>query len=471
MRAVRPIVVAEGWATGPGAVAMRPGPRRPRQDIVDGVDETPSPRPQAQEDTMMPGPTGHPPETRPLPGDGVFTREETYRATRLPVDRAVTLNPEAYRSPEYYELERRLVFSRGWVCVGYTAQLVEPGALLPVTVGGQPVLLARDRAGKLHAFYNVCRHRGSLLVAEGGRHDVIRCPYHSWGYALDGRLLGAPYFKGMGMPEAERAAQEHAETRGFRKEEYGLLPVRVETWGGLVFVNLDPEARPLGEWLGDLDRRLGHYPLGDLRLWKRKTIEVQANWKLVAENFMEYYHLPWVHPELNTVSSFGNHERFQGPGRYTGMCTTPLARNPGLPIDLGVLPAMPGLTARDAETAYWILIVPNIALFLLPHHLFTLLIRPDGVGRTVEHADLLVHPDALAAPGAEAKYAAIFAFWDMVNAQDIAAVERVQKGLAASAYPGGRMCFRFEESIHRFQNIIIDLMTGNPRIPPGDEPP
>ncbi len=113
--------------------------------------------------------------------------------------------------------------------------------------------------------------------------------------------------------------------------------------------------------------------------------------------------------------------------------------------------------------------MPNLALFLLPHHLFTLLYRPDGVTRTIESADMLVHPDVLAAPGAAAKCAAIFTFWDAVNAQDIAAVERVQKGLAASAYPGGRMCFRFEESIHRFQNIIIDLMTGTRRTPPGDE--
>jgi choline monooxygenase len=418
---------------------------------------------------IMTGQTGTAPETRPLPRGSVFTLEETYSATRPPVDRALTLNPEAYRSQDYYDVERQRVFSQGWVCVGYTAQLAEPGDTFVATVAGQPIFLTRDKARKLRAFYNVCRHRGSMLVPEDGQHDVIRCPYHSWGYALDGRLLGTPYFKGQDFPELERAACQLAEVKDFRKEDYGLLPLRVDTWGCFVFVNLDPDTRPLWEWLGDLDRRLGHYPLGDLRLWGRKTIDVQANWKLIAENFMEYYHLPWVHPELNTVSSLDNHERFQGPGWYTGMCTTPLARNPGLPIDLGALPAMPGLTAKDAETAYWILIVPNIALFLLPHHLFTLLLRPDGVGRTIESADMLVHPDVLATPGAEAKCAAIFAFWDKVNAQDIAAVERVQRGLAASAYSGGRMCFRFEESIHRFQNIIIDLMTGNPRTPPGDE--
>src|SRR5262249_19319297 len=152
---------------------------------------------------------------------------------------------------------------------------------------------------------------------------------------------------------------------------------------------------------------------------------------------------------LNTVSSLGNHGRFQGPGMYTGMVTTPLVRNPDLPIDVSALPPMPGLDAHDRQTAYWVLIAPNIALFLLPHHLFTLLLRPDGSGRTIESADLLAHPDILSAPGAEARLDAIVDFWGMVNVQDIAAVERVQRGLGATAYRGGRMCFRFEESIHR----------------------
>jgi len=141
-----------------------------------------------------------------------------------------------------------------------------------------------------------------------------------------------------------------------------------------------------------------------------------------------------------------------------------------LPIDVDVLPPMPGLNAKDAVTAYWIFIAPNIALFLLPNHLFTLLFRPDGTGQTLEFADMLVHPETLAMPETDAKADAIFAFWDMVNAQDIEAVERVQKGLGAQAFPGGRMCYRFEESIHRFQNMIIDLMTGRRRVPAGDTP-
>src|SRR5215472_6262486 len=111
---------------------------------------------------MTPGPTGHASEAQsPLTRGSVFTLEETYRATRLPVESAQTLNPEAYRSPDYEDAERRRVFSEGWVCVGYTMQLAEPGDVLVATVAGQPILVTRDKARKLHAFYNVCRHRGS----------------------------------------------------------------------------------------------------------------------------------------------------------------------------------------------------------------------------------------------------------------------------------------------------------------------
>src|SRR5262245_1990355 len=179
-----------------------------------------------------------------------------------------------------------MVFARSWVCVGYTSQVAEPGDALVATVAGRPILVTRDRERRLHAFYNVCRHRGSQLVEADGKFDVIRCPYHSWGYSLDGRLLGAPYFKGLDIPEAERTAYDLIDGQAFRKEDYGLLPVRVGSWGCFIFVNLDPVARSLDQWLGDLPQRLGRHPLGDLLFVKRKTIEVNANWKLIAENFM-----------------------------------------------------------------------------------------------------------------------------------------------------------------------------------------
>ena len=396
-----------------------------------------------------------------------FTKEETYRLTRVPVQLAHTLTPEAYRSTAYFEIERERVFATSWVCVGYTSQLAEPGDTLVASVADQPIFVVRDRQGSLRAFYNVCRHRGSQLVEGDGKHELIRCPYHAWGYSLEGKLLGTPYFKGLDVPEAERRFYDTSEVKEFRKEDYGLLPVPVDSWGCFVFVNLDPRARPLAEWLGDLPQRYGRYPLSALRLIKRKRFDIKANWKLIAENFMEYYHLPWVHPELTTVSGVNEHHRQQGSGMYTGMDTSPLTPNPDSAL-WAELPVMPGLDETQVQSAYWIYLFPNLAFFLLPNYLFTLLTRPDGVGSTVESADLLVHPDALRAERAGEKLNAIFEYWDMVNHQDIAAVERVQSGIQARSYPGGRMCFRFEEPIHRFQNMVIDRMVGHHRIPAGD---
>jgi choline monooxygenase len=397
-----------------------------------------------------------------------FTKEETYRLTRLPVQLAHTLNPEAYRSNDYYQVEKEKVFGSSWVAVGYTSQVKEPGDVFLTHVGDQSIFVVRDAAKKLRAFYNVCRHRGSRLVEKDGKCQVIRCPYHAWGYSLEGQLLGTPYFKGLDVPEKEQRYFDTSEVKEFSKADYGLLPVQVDTWGSFIFANLDLAAAPLADWLGDLPTRYAGYPLSELECVGRKKFEVSANWKLIAENFMEYYHLPWVHPELTTVSGVTEHHRQQGPGMYTGMDTSPLTRNPDSPLSLE-LPTMPGLNEIQANSAYWIFIFPNLALFLLPNHCFTLVIRPDGIGRSLESADLLVHPNVYRAEGTQDKLDAIFAYWQMVNRQDIAAVERVYEGLKSKAYPGGRMCFHFEEPIHRFQNMVIDKLTGKYRIPPGDE--
>lgn len=399
-----------------------------------------------------------------------YTRAETYAATRPAVETAMTLIPQAYRCGDFLEVERERLWSRSWVCVGYVTQIPNAGDMITVTVADQSILILRDKSGLLRAFHNVCRHRGSRLVCEEQcNRKVIRCPYHSWGYGHDGRLLGAPYFDGLDVDEETKMTFDmtRAKAGGFRKEDFGLLPVRVESWGCFIFINLDMDAAPLTNWLGDLPQRLAGYPLEELQLFQRNTLHLKANWKLIAENFMEYYHLPWVHPELCNVSGFTDHYRYQGPGMYTGMVTYPVSQSPQT-VDLD-LPPMPGLSAEQARTAFWIMIFPNVALFLLPNHLFTLVFRPNGPGMSIEHADLLAHPQTLAHADGPRKLAVIMDFWKMVNDQDILAVERVQEGLMSRAYPGGRMCYHFEEPVHRFQNMVIDRMIGRNVVPAGDE--
>jgi choline monooxygenase len=194
---------------------------------------------------------------------------------------------------------------------------------------------------------------------------------------------------------------------------------------------------------------------------------VKANWKLIAENFMEYYHLPTIHPELVRVSKVNLHYRYQGNGMYMGFCTSPLTDDPQSPFEL--IPPMPGLNEKEAKSAMWIHIFPNISLFLLPNHLFTLLLNPRGTGETLEFTDLLAHPSVRETEKHEEYLQDIFTYWDRVNRQDFEAVQRVQLGITSRAYPGGRMCERFEEPLHRFQNMIIDRMVSKDRIPEGDK--
>lgn len=382
-----------------------------------------------------------------------FTSPSTYEKTRLPVEKATTLPPEMYRSAECFALENERLFGKSWVCVGYLSQVDAPGKTISTTVGGQPLVVTCTRDRELKAFFNVCRHRGSLLVLqEECKIERFRCPYHAWTYDLGGALQNAPLF---------------STSEPFDKGEFGLLPVRVERWGAFVFVNLDPQAQPLTEFLGDLTTRYSGFPLDELVLVRRKKYEIRANWKLIAENFLEYYHLPWVHPELCTVTAIDMHKRNQGPGMYMSFYASPLLQG-GTPIDANFLPPMPGLGEAEANSGYFPLVFPNLAMFLMPHHVFALLMQPTAADATSEYGDILVHPSVLERPDHEKEIDAILAFYDMVNVQDIVAVERVQKGIQARAYPGGRMTYRFEEPVHRFQNMVIDFLVNERRTYAGD---
>ena len=280
-----------------------------------------------------------------------YTAAETYAALRRGVEQAVTLIPDAYRSEEFFEIERERVWSKSWVTVGYATDIPRAGDILVEEVAGQSILVLRDRELGLRAYHNVCRHRGSRLVAENSNCKVIRCPYHGWGYGLDGQLLGTPYFQGLDVPAQTQNVYQMTPgvAADFCRDEYPLLPLQVREWGGLLCVNLDPTRRSFEEWIGDLPRRFCRHPLGEMQRVRRRTYEIQANWKLIAENFMEYYHLPWGHPELCNVSGFDNHYRYQGPGMYTGMATIPLTSDPKtVSFDL---PTIEGLDATEARSA------------------------------------------------------------------------------------------------------------------------
>ena len=357
------------------------------------------------------------------------------------------------------------------VCV--SDEVAEPGSFVVVEVAGRSLIVCRNRSGELRAHHNVCRHRGTQLLLDGERGRVERffqCPYHAWAYDLDGSCLGTPLFTPeAGIPRDQQGAFDMSDVQSFDKADHALYPARVDTWASIVFVCLDPDSPSLADELGDLPERLAGYRLGEHRLLRRVEYEIAANWKLVGENFMEYYHLPWVHPGLVKVSPLKAHFRWQGTGMYIGFCTTPIAANTEDGGWLGI-PALSTLDDEDGTSARFVWLFPSIAVNVLPNHTFLLLTRPTAAGSTQEVAYLLAHPECSdrAGEALEAEVERLLAFWDEVNSEDIAIVERVQAGLADPAYTGGRMCYRFEEPVHRFQNIVIDRVLGIRRVPPGD---
>ena len=329
----------------------------------------------------------------------------------------------------------------------------------------------------------MCRHRGAKLVNERcTNRRTILCPYHRWGYALDGSLRATPDFdsdiEGKRLPANIREKFSTSHVKDFDKKSNSLYPVRVDFALGLAFVNLNGDAPPLSEWLGDLLPSLSDYEdfLGQrgpgLVAHARKTYDVAANWKLLVENYLEYYHLPAVHPDLCHVSGVDEHRRHQGKGMYMGFATEPLTRG-GTPIDPGRIPPFPTLRARHTEMAYHVAIFPNTFFSLYPDAIFRVILSPTSAGRTVEYATYMTSSEAIErTPDSKAILDDMYAFWDQINTEDIGIVERVQEGTAAQVYTGGRFSFRFEEPVHRFQNMVVDKMVDEPstryRIPEGD---
>jgi len=407
-----------------------------------------------------------------LPTDS-YTKLDTYRQIRLPIDQASTLIPDAYTSDNFFALEQEKIFLNSWVAVGCLPKVRKQGDILVTEVAGRSILVVRGKKNKLMAFYNVCRHRGSKLLNESCNIKKIRCPYHAWVYGLDGECQGTPMFQNVKNLDNE-TVKSYADH--FDKKNYGLYPVSVRSWGFLIFVNLNlgtsnrisEEEITAGfkEWLGDLPQKFKSHILVNWGIYKEKNYDVASNYKLIEENFMEYYHLPFVHPELSNVSRVEDHHRCQGKGMYTGMLTTPVSRD----VDSVWLnlPTAQGLDKQHLRVAYHICIFPNVTITILPNHAFCMITDPIRANQTKERTFLLTPPGTLANKSHIKMFLELVKFWDIINIQDMSIVERVQEGLSNTAFTGGPMSLKFEEPLHRYQNWVADRMCGIHRIPEGD---
>jgi Rieske 2Fe-2S family protein len=366
--------------------------------------------------------------------------------TARPLAEARTLPRCVYVSHAVHALEQRAIFGRMWLCVGREEDLDGPGSYLTQSIGDERVLVIRGEDGALRAFFNVCRHRGARLIEEpcGRLRGALSCPYHAWTYALDGRLLRAP----------------RAEA-GLRVEEFPLVQVRLETRDGFVFVNLDPDAPTLAVCHADLPDLAG-YRLGELRRASRIEYTVEANWKIIAENYSECYHCPLVHPQLDRLSDLSR-GGFQTGRSFAG---GPMILRDGAETmstsGKTTLAPITGLGALDLRQINYYLVYPNLMLGLHPQYVLTHQAWSLAPGRTRVVCEWLFPPETAAAPGFDPS--AMVDFWDLTNRQDWALCERVQRGAAsAGCLPGPY--HPSERCVHAFDKWYAEAIAAH--LPPG----
>jgi Rieske 2Fe-2S family protein len=356
-----------------------------------------------------------------------------------------TLPGRYYVDPAIYAREQERIFGRLWTCIGLAQSLAEPGQYLTTQLAGEPLLVIRGHDGELRAFLNVCRHRGARLCTESRgclESRVIQCPYHAWSYALDGRLIGAPNMRD--VPE-------------FSPERYGLVPVPLAVWEGMIWVSLSNDPPPVeSQIVPRIIERLGdraifdRYGIGQLRIGATLTYDVQANWKLIVENFMECYHCAVVHPELSRlVPSFRAGYAYQegvGATFAEGVETLTLTGKRTRPL-------LPGLRPEDDRTYYGMVLVPNIFVNLHPDYVLIHRLEPLDVGRTLVHCDWLFDPAIVAIPDFDPSDAV--ELWDLVNRQDWAMCERCQLGVGSRVYAEGGVFAPIEAHIRRFNDWVL----------------
>lgn len=370
-----------------------------------------------------------------------------YAAVRRPLLDAETMPAWCYSSEAFYGREIDRLFRKVWNFVGSADQIPQPGDYRALDVVGVPIILLRDEGGMPRAFANSCRHRGSALLEGSGSCRLIVCPYHSWSYRLDGRLNNAP---------------EMSETRNFDPAGHGLIPIRLEEWGGFIFINFDAEAAPLAAHLGDLPERVGAYRLETMALARRKEFMMNCNWKLFVENAKESYHIATVHRQTINKYASARSSGYWVEDTAGDYCTT-FAEHEGsmalLKGDRGfpTIESLRGL--REAGGTRAPLIYPSTYLACTIDCAWYLELHPLGPTRTLLIHGALFPRDRLARPDFEDIAKNYYKRWDITLEEDIVASERQQKGLASPFALPGRFSHR-EPLVHAIDNWILDRVIG-----------
>ncbi len=363
-----------------------------------------------------------------------------------PVAKANGLPNEHYVDARVFEEERDAVLYANWSGIGTAADVPEPGDAKPIEFLGMPLLLMRDKDGDVRVFQNTCRHRGMILVSEPRKIEgAIRCPYHSWCYSTKGKLVATPHVGGPGMNTHE----------DMPRNELGLIEVPSYIWMGVVFVNASGTAAPFEEVHAELLERWKEFdvPLHHGGEDSYFTLDVATNWKLAVENYCESYHLPWVHPGLNSYSRLEDHYNIEEYGRYSGQGTLVYRQLEG---QMGeTFPDFPNLSDKWDTGGEYITVYPNVLLGVQRDHAFAIVLEPKAVDRTIEHIHLFYAEPKVD----EALRQKNAVQWKGVFVEDVFVVEGMQKGRYGRGFDGGRFSPAMDGPTHCFHDWVARQLT------------
>jgi choline monooxygenase len=338
------------------------------------------------------------------------------------LEHASTIPSRYYTDAAVLDDENRDVFARTWQLAGRAGQVAEAGQFFTTTIAGEPLLFVRGNDGELRALSNVCRHRAGPVAYGEGKRPVLQCRYHGWTYGLDGRLLTMPEMDGI---------------QGFDPASVCLPRFRVETWNELVFVALREDVPPFAEFIGELAHDLARRDYRGFALAARKDWELDCNWKVYVDNYLEGYHIPIVHPSLFRELDYAGYRT--ETERFFSIQHAPLRRPERI---------------RGGEDVQYFWLFPNLMLNVYPDNFSTNLIVPLGPHRTRTIFEWYFRdPDSV-----RDRIGDTIAFSDEIQLEDIRICEAVQRGLRSSTYDSGRYSPVRENGVHHFHSLYAELM-------------
>ncbi len=372
-------------------------------------------------------------------------RQSNLASVKTPVNVANGLPNEHYIDPSIFAEEKHSVLFKNWSGIGFGKDIPEPGVVKPIYFLGMPLLMVRDRDGTIGVFQNTCRHRGMILVPEQTKIlGAIRCPYHSWCYGLNGALRATPHVGGPGQNTHEDV----------NMDDLGLIRIRSYVWHDVVFVNVDGSAPEFTEAHGDLMERWKEFdqPFHHGGEASSLKLEVKTNWKLAVENFCESYHLPWVHPGLNSYSRLEDHYNIEQLGHYSGQGT--LVYRQLKDKNGKAMPDFKGLSSKWDEGGEYIAIYPNVLLGIQRDQVFAIVLEPVDQENTIEHIELYYSKSEKDTPDLDGLRATNARLWQTVFEEDIFVVEGMQKGRHGEMFDGGRFSPAMDGPTHNFHHWV-----------------